>query len=393
MFAHRPCPHCEPYPGVAGHLLERTGIVLESVAAPLVDLVRFLERLLPRDSGVLTSALIRFGVWAGVLVPIVAEDHDSTLPNRTMVVVREARARGITVHVLKVFGRRATAHFVIETPMGRRYFESVPLSGGGNILYDDKWVFKKFLGSAGLPVPRGGVFHDFRSAARFVDSVIGFPAVVKPRAGSLTKHTSVNIKTPEQLCEAVRVARMISREFLVEEHIPGEVYRVTLVGGKVAAACLREAPNVVGDGVTTMRTLIAAKNADPRRGDFANRNVTLHKIVPHPSLDLNQVPGEGTKVLLHHKALMGAGGDVHDATDLMHPDNRALCERLARSVDAHLLGIDLITRDISVSHKDERLAILEANTVPYIDMHHYPVTGTPRNVAGMLLDAYVTSLR
>jgi D-alanine-D-alanine ligase-like ATP-grasp enzyme len=243
-----------------------------------------------------------------------------------------------------------------------------------------------------LPVPKGAVVSDYRSALRFADSSIGFPVVVKPRAGSLTKHTSVNVKSTAELHEAIKIARMVSREFIVEEHIPGEVYRVTLVAGAVAAACLREAPNVTGDGVSTLRQLIATKNADPRRGDFSNRNVTLHKIIPHPRL-ADDVPEEGKKVYLHEKVLMGAGGDVHDVTARMHPDNRVLCERLARSVGASLLGIDLITRDIGASHKAERLAILEANTVPYIDMHHYPVTGAPHNVAGMLLDAYLESLK
>ncbi|MDP3790961.1 MAG: hypothetical protein Q8R38_02835 [Candidatus Omnitrophota bacterium] len=30
--------------------------------------------------------------------------------------------------------------------------------------------------------------------------------------------------------------------------------------------------------------------------------------------------------------------------------------------------------------------IIEANSLPYIDMHHFPVTGAPRNVAGAILD-------
>ena len=29
---------------------------------------------------------------------------------------------------------------------------------------------------------------------------------------------------------------------------------------------------------------------------------------------------------------------------------------------------------------------LEANSLPYIDMHHYPLTGQPRNVAEMVMD-------
>jgi cyanophycin synthetase len=394
------CPYCEPYPGEEGHHAERIGIALAHAVGPLVGAAASLERLVPQNerlARVIAESLIRFAVWSGALTAVEASDTDPALPNRSMVVVRAARARGIPVRSLRAFGRRATAHFAIATPQGTRFFDSLPVPESRGlpypaISYDDKWRFKKFLMCAGLPVPRGIVASNYRQAIRFVESVIGFPAVVKPRAGSLTKHTSVGVKTADGLREAVRIARMVSREFIVEEFIPGEVYRVTLVGSEVAAVCLREAPNVMGDGVHTVRELVAVKNADPRRGNFSNRNVTLHKIVPHPSRDLDHIPSAGEKIYLHDKALMGAGGDVHDMTDRLHPDNRVLCERLAVAAAAPLLGIDLITKDIGVSYKETRLAILEANTVPYIDMHHYPVTGEPHDVAGMLLDAYLESL-
>ena len=32
------------------------------------------------------------------------------------------------------------------------------------------------------------------------------------------------------------------------------------------------------------------------------------------------------------------------------------------------------------AHHQQECAVLEANSLPYIDMHHYPVTGKPRNV-------------
>lgn len=378
------------------HVSERAGIVLATCAAPFVRIVRYLRRVGLGGDGlvlVIERASIRFGVWIGVLTGVAVSDTDPSLPNRSMVAVRAARARGLEVRNLMLFGVRPTSHFAFDTPSGTHYFDTLPIPwhAGAYIPYDDKWEFKRFLAHAGFSVPRGVVVDGYGSALRFAQE-IGFPVVVKPRAGSLTKHTSVNVKTVEALREAVRIARVVSRELVVEEFIPGHVYRVTLVGVQVAAACLREAPNVTGDGVRTLRELVALKNADPRRKDFSNRNSTLHTIVPHQSCDLNHVPGHGEKVYLHEKVLMGAGGDVHDVTDVMHPDNRALCERLALAAGAPVLGIDLITRDIAVSHQDERLAILEANTMPYIDMHHYPVTGTPRNVAGMLLEAYLKSV-
>ena len=47
----------------------------------------------------------------------------------------------------------------------------------------------------------------------------------------------------------------------MEKFIKGDVHRITLVGHKVAAGCMREAPNVVGDGVRAIAELIKIKTS------------------------------------------------------------------------------------------------------------------------------------
>ena len=49
-------------------------------------------------------------------------------------------------------------------------------------------------------------------------------------------------------------------------------------------------------------------------------------------------------------------------------------------------GFDFICEDISKPYFEQECAIIEANSCPSIDMHHYPVSGKVRNVAGRLLD-------
>ncbi len=224
--------------------------------------------------------------------------------------------------------------------------------------------------------------------------------VVKPNAGSLSKHVTCNIQNEVGLREAVRIARIVSREFVVEEFIEGDVYRITVVNGAVVAACLREAPNVIGDGVSTVQRLIDIKNRDPRRGMIHQKNFTLHLIVvtarTHELLStqgegLESVPLKGKKVYLHDKVVLACGADIHDVTDMLHPDNKALFENAAKLCRASLVGIDFIAKDISKSFCEQKCAIIEANSLPYIDMHHYPVTGKERNVAGEILDLYLAS--
>lgn len=119
--------------------------------------------------------------------------------------------------------------------------------------------------------------------------------------------------------------------------IKGDVYRATLVGHKVAAVCMREAPNIAGDGIRAIAELIKTKNEHPWRGEA-------------------------------------------------HPDNIALFEKISRLCDTSLIGLDFICQDISRTHYQQKCAVLEANSLPYIDMHHYPTTGQPHNVAGLVMD-------
>ena len=162
---------------------------------------------------------------------------------------------------------------------------------------------------------------------------------------------------------------------------------------------MREAPNVTGDGAHTVAERIEIKNEHSWRGEAHQKNFTLHKIVADESaqvflakrgLTVESVLPKGTKVYLRDKIILKSGADIHDKTDEVHPDNIALFEKVSRLCESPLIGLDFICQDISRPHHQQECAVLEANSLPYIDMHHYPVTGKPRNVAGLIMD-YVLS--
>ena len=122
---------------------------------------------------------------------------------------------------------------------------------------------------------------------------------------------------------------------------------------------------------------------------------TLHKIVVSPralellashGLGLDSIPAPGQKVYLHDKIVLACGVDIVDVTDAVHPANRELFTTVGKLCRVPLAGIDFIAPDISKPYDEQKCGILEINSVPYIDMHHYPTSGVPRNVAGSLLD-------
>ncbi len=95
---------------------------------------------------------------------------------------------------------------------------------------------------------------------------IGVPVVVKPQDGNQGKGVTVNIATREQSGSALMPPRGDQRGVLVERFVPGNDFRLLVVGDKLVAAARREPPQVIGDGVHTVRQLVEQVNGDPRRG-------------------------------------------------------------------------------------------------------------------------------
>ena len=398
------CLHCDPYPNNSTHISEKLEILLSPVTVLFSPLERMLQKF-PKFHATMNKILLggffKTLLTLKILKEVEAQDADEGLYNRTLVVVREAWKRGIKIKSLKFFGK-ATNHFSIETNGVKKYFEGLPHLVVENISlvdFDDKGKLKELLQKERLPHPQGSVFRNYSSALQYVKEVIGFPVVVKPRSGSLSKHTTCNIKTEHQLQEAVRIARVISKEFVVEEFIEGSVHRITVINGNVAASCLREPPNVIGDGKHTIQELINIKNQNPIRGMNHQKNFTLHKItisektnslLGAQNLNLNSILSTGQKIYLHDKVILACGADIHDTTDEIHPENKTMFQKVYELCGAPLMGIDFITSDISKPHYEQKCAVIEVNSLPYIDMHHYPVTGKVRNVARHILDYYIS---
>lgn len=340
-------------------------------------------------------------LFLNLIKEIDVSDANELIYNRSLLVVQEARRRGIEIKSLATFGKYPTNFFSVIVNNKKHFFNGLPLLEEGvvsRIDLDDKLVLKRHLKINGFPCARGEVFHNVKPAVHY-GVTLGFPLVVKPRAGSLSKHTTVNIVNEKELREAIRVARMISVEFMVEEYVPSNVYRITVVGGRVLACCLREPPNIIGDGIHSISELVKNKNADPRRGDISQRNTTLHKIafdentlgfLMKQGVGAATVLSQGKKIYLNHKVILGCGADIHDVTDDLHQESKDMFLRLARSLDASVVGIDFIAEDIMKSYNEQRCAILEANSLPYIDMHHFPVSGKARDIAGAIMDEFLS---
>src|SRR5690606_35813154 len=83
---------------------------------------------------------------------------------------------------------------------------------------------------------------------------------------------------------------------------------------------------------------------------------------------------------------LSTGGTAEDVTDIVHPANIFMAERIARIINLDICGIDIMTTDIGLPLADTGGAVLEVNAGPGFRMHLAPTTGLPRNVAAHVID-------
>ncbi|MGQ0552435.1 MAG: cyanophycin synthetase [Planctomycetota bacterium] len=256
----------------------------------------------------------------------------------------------------------------------------------------DKEETNRILSDLGLPVPRQVVVKDADQAVRAAKR-IGHPVVVKPLDANHGRGVSIHLSEDEAIRTAFAVAQEHSRSVIVESFITGFDHRMLVVNGELIAVAKRVPGHVVGDGVHTVEQLVFQTNADPRRGIGHEKVLTrlefdhqAERLLAKKGYSRSTVPPKGEMVYLRSTGNLSTGGTSLDVTDLVHPDNREMAVRAAKAIGLDVAGIDFLCSDISESYKVTRGAICEVNAAPGFRMHVAPSEGTPRDVAGPVMD-------
>lgn len=258
----------------------------------------------------------------------------------------------------------------------------------------DKEDTKYLLEQAEVPVPRGDIIRRERSleeACRYV----GFPLVIKPVDGNHGRGITVDIQNYEDALKGFHNAKDSSRSgaIIVEKFITGEDYRLLVINNVLVAAAKRTPAHVIGDGKSTVQELIDIVNSDPRRGfghekvltQITTNELTLN-IIKDAGYNLDSVLVNEEMLILKDTANLSTGGTAEDVTDIVHPSNVSMVERISKIIDLDICGIDIMTTDISKPLSETGGAVLEVNAGPGFRMHLAPTKGLPRNVAGHVID-------
>lgn len=256
----------------------------------------------------------------------------------------------------------------------------------------DKEDTKNLLESAEIPVPKGRICYDEEDLATAA-SRIGYPLVTKPINGNHGKGATTNIKNWDELKVGFDAAKKYSKSVIVEKFITGYDHRILVINYKFVAAALRTPASVIGDGKHSIKELIYIVNSDPRRGYGHEKVLTSIKvdsftenILEEKGFTLDTVLVKDYELLLKPTANISTGGTATDITDMVHPSNVFMCERIARIIGLDICGIDIMAPDLTTPISENGGAILEVNAAPGFRMHLEPTEGIARNVAEPVID-------
>ena len=250
----------------------------------------------------------------------------------------------------------------------------------------DKELTKKLLNAAGVPVPMGRAVSDADDALKAALE-IGWPVVVKPLDGNQGKGVTVNIGNEAQLRAAYAVAIEFRDRILVERYMPGNDFRLLVVGDKLVAAARRDPPKVLGDGVHTVAQLVDQVNLDPKRGEGHSTSLTkirfdeiAHACLAGQGFTAESIPTKGERVNLRNNANLSTGGSATDVTDDVHPDVAARAVAAAHMVGLHICGVDMVCDSILRPIEEQGGGVVEVNAAPGLRMHLSPSFGKGRAV-------------
>ncbi len=377
------CPHCWPTK-TTSHFANHIDYYSEKLLKPLIPTATNANLW-----GPLLEILAKFR-----LVEFVDSPDRSQLYNRSLIFFEEAKKRGLNIQAVKAFGRYDNSFRAV---VGNRkiYYEGTPLNIIGRkskVDPDDKITVKKLLQSFGLPVCDGGAFTSAKKAIRFVET-LGFPVIVKPVYGSLSHHVSGRVDDLKALKIAIKIVQQYQPKFIIERFITGNLYRATVFNKKSVFVCKKEPANIIGDGKSTIEELIRTKNKG--RGSLIQLDITIHEIpidegfirrLKRRKLILKSVLPKDEKLYLQDKVVLGAGCDIQTVSKV-HKDNILLFKKVAEVLNTGLVGIDFIAKDVAQSYKKQSCAIIETNSLPYIDMHQNPTSGQSEPVAKLVWDS------
>jgi GNAT-family acetyltransferase (TIGR03103 family) len=296
----------------------------------------------------------------------VAPQPAAELNPYAVIIIEEARRRGIKVEVLD----EELAYFRLS--LGGRSVvcrESLTelTSAVAFCRCDDKRLTHRLLNGAGLSVPSQQLAGEQAENLAFLERYGS--VVVKPARGEQGAAVRVDVRTPDDLQEAIEAARRECDDVILEEYVEGDDLRVIVIDNEVVAAAVRKPPQITGNGENTVTELIEKYSRRRMAATGGESRVPLddetQRCVRLSGHDMDTVLPAGEVVTTRRTANLHTGGTIHDVTERLHPTLAGVSVAAAKALDIPVVGLDLAVPDI----EGPDYWIIEANERPGLANH------------------------
>lgn len=250
-------------------------------------------------------------------------------------------------------------------------------------LAGDKALCYALMQQHGIKVNNHCVFclKSIKQSEKFINEHDGL-FVVKPATNtSAGLGVTTHIKTIRECRKAAALASIYSNKIIIERFIPGELYRLLFLNGKMIHATRRRGIRLQGDGRRTIIQLFQSEvQNNGRLGHIgstdrlrSNRDAVF--TLKAQGLTFDSIEESGRKILLlgNPKSKGTFSEEIptysENVTQLIGPDIRETARKATGIINSQFAGIDLVTIDPTIPLHESGGSIIEINTTP--GLHHH----------------------
>jgi D-alanine-D-alanine ligase-like ATP-grasp enzyme len=233
----------------------------------------------------------------------------------------------------------------------------------GKAFYSNKW--SKAIGAKHRNIDNGFVYAEH----------LGFPVIIKPNSGTQGTHVTL-VHNKKEFYKGMRAIFKYDRIALVQSLVVGTDYRIVVLDKKVISAYKRIPLNVEGNGKSTIKELLKAKQKQfiiqGRDTRIKMKDPRIIDKLTHQGFTMHSILKSGEKIFLLDNANLSTGGDSVDVTDILHQSVKNLAIKLTHDMGLRLCGVDIMIEG-EIQNKLNNYWVIEINAAPGLD--HYVTSG------------------
>jgi|GEM_PF-1886669 len=265
-------------------------------------------------------------------------------------IVEEALRRGISAERI-ADNRGRTATLLKSDNTEELLIQGIPeswMSLHASMQCDDKQLTKTLFHKLEIPTLDSIVFTDPEEliSATLFNGQRQF--VCKPTIGTNGIGVGFDISSMEDVRAYYAANAHLGPALLLEEQHPGYDLRIQIIGGQIVAACIRLPAHVVGDGIRTLKQLIAERGQVVRSQNPANDlivDVETALLISKQELTLGTIIPKGVEVQLKRISNMAQGGHAIDVTNELAPGFSDWIKAISKAIQSSYFALDIMCND------------------------------------------------